>query len=121
MSKHPKADLYLAERAKGLTYRQISEKYGVSYQCVHSVCRNVDGTYKTVITEKGCIYPNLRRWLNKDRRRRDRFFKAMRGVTIRDMLNGSRQPKKDTIDKMLALTGMTYEELFKEDDHERKE
>lgn len=121
MSKHPKADLYLAERAKGLTYRQISEKYGVSYQCVHSVCRNVDGTYKTVITEKGCIYPNLRRWLNKDRRRRDRFFKAMRGVTIREILKGAQMPKKNTIDKMLALTGMTYEELFQEDYHERKE
>ena len=90
-------------------------------EATEKFCVNVDGTYKTVITEKGCIYPNLRRWLNNDRRRRDRFFKAMRGVTIRDMLNGSRQPKKDTIDKMLALTGMTYEELFKEDDHERKE
>lgn len=121
MSKHPKADLYLAERANGLTYRQISEKYGVTYQCVYATCRNVDGTYKAKITDNGCIYPNLRKWLNADRKRRDRFFQAMMGVTIRDILNGTRQPKKDVIDKMIALTGMTYEEMFKEDDYERKE
>lgn len=121
MSKHPKADLYLEERANGLTYRQISEKYGVSYQSVHSTCTKVDGTYKTVITSCGCIYPNLRIWLNQDRRRRDAFFQAMEGCTIRDILKGIQQPKKNIIDKMISFTGMTYEELFKEDDHERKE
>lgn len=121
MSKHPKADLYLADRAKGMTYRQISEKYGVSYQSVHATCSSVDGTYKTVISSRGCIYPNLRSWLNKDRRRRDRFFQLMKGCAIREILKGTQMPKKNTIDKMLALTGMTYEELFQEDDHERKE
>lgn len=114
MSKHPRTDQYLADRENGLSYRQISEKYGVSYQSVHSAVCLVDGSYKTVISERGCIYPNLRAWLNQDRRRRDRFFECMKGCTIREYLKGIRQPKKDIIDKMLAITGMTYEEMFRE-------
>lgn len=117
MSRHPKADLYLADRRKGMTYREIAEKHGVSYQCVHTVCTRVDGTYRNRISEKGCIYPNLRHWLNKDRRRSAGFFKAMKGYSIRDFMNGTRQPKKDAIDKMIALTGMNYEELFREEDY----
>lgn len=117
MSKHPKADLYLADRAKGMTYRQIGEKYGVTYQSVYITCRNVDGTYKTVIGPKGCIYPNLRAWLNQDRERSKRFFQAMKGCAIREILKGAQMPKKNAIDKMLALTGMTYEELFQEEDY----
>lgn len=117
MSKHPKADLYLRERKNGMTYRQIAEKHGVSYQSVHCTCTRQDGTYHTAITPKGCIYPNLRAWLNNDAGRRDRFFREMKHCTIRDFLKGIRQPKKGTIDKMLELTGMTYEVLFKEEDH----
>lgn len=116
MSKHPKSAGYLEERAKGLTYRKIAEKYGVSYQAVYSACARLDGTYhNTVITEKGCIYPNLRAWLNADRARRNRFFEAMKGCSIREYMKGARQPKKGAIDKMLEITGMTYEELFKEE------
>lgn len=114
MSKHPRTDQYLADRENGLSYRQISEKYGVSYQSVHSAVCLVDGSYKTVISERGCIYPNLRSWLNQDRQRSDRFFQAMRGCCIREILKGSQMPKKNVIDKMLAITGMTYEEMFRE-------
>ena len=34
MSRHPKADLYMAEREKGKTYREIAKMYGVTYQAV---------------------------------------------------------------------------------------
>ena len=114
MSKHPKADLYLADRAKGMSYREIAEKYGVTYQSVHATCTSVSGEYKKLISRNGCIYPNLRAWLNQDRQRSDRFFQAMRGCCIREILKGSQMPKKNVIDKMLAITGMTYEEMFRE-------
>ena len=119
MSRHPKADLYLAERKKGMTFREIAEKYDVSYQSVHSTCTKQDGSYcLKIISKRGCIYPNLRSWLNADRARRDAFFLAMKGCSIREFLKGERQPKKDAIDKMLAITGMTYEEMFaEEEDH----
>lgn len=121
MSKHPKADLYLAEREKGLTYREIAEKYGVSYQSVHATCCSVEGAYQMIIIERGCIYPNLRKWLNEDKNRKKRFFEQVKCCGIRDVLKGEKQPRKGTIDAMLRITGMTYEEMFMEDDHERKE
>lgn len=55
MSKHPKADLYLADLAKGMCYREIAEKYGVTYQSVHATCVSVSGEYRKVISKNGCI------------------------------------------------------------------
>jgi hypothetical protein len=117
MSKHPKADLYLEDRAKGMTYREIADKHGVSYQAVHTVCAKQGEPKRKIISSKACIYPNLRRWLNEDKQRQDRFFQAMKGGTFLECLKGLRQPKKNTIDKMIAITGMTYEELFAEEEY----
>lgn len=117
MSRHQKTDLYMADRARGLTYREIGEKYGVSGQSVYTCCAKQGAMPKKVISFKGCIWPNLRRWLNEDRGRAERFFLAMKGTTILDILKGIRQPKKDVIDRMIAITGMTYEELFREEDY----
>lgn len=112
MSKHPKADAYLADRAKGMSYRQVAEKHGVSYQAVYACCTKQDGRWKKTISDKGCIYPNLRTWLNADKPRQERFFRAMKGCCIRNFLNGTMEPKKNVIDRMLKLTGMRYEEMF---------
>lgn len=111
-----RAKIYLEDRKNGMTYREIAEKYGVSYQSVHSCCTRQDGTYHTSVSPKGCIYPNLRRWLNADKNRRDRFFQEMKCYSIREYIKGVRQPKKDAIDKMLALTGMTYEVMFAQEE-----
>jgi transcriptional regulator with XRE-family HTH domain len=116
VKKDRKVDLYLADRANGMTYRQIAEKYGVSYQAVHTSCVSAGVPPHKLITEKGCIYPNLRAWLNMDKIRRDRFFRDVGTGSIRMILNGSMQPKKNVIDKMLNITGMTYEELFAEEE-----
>ena len=32
--EHPKSDLYRQERENGFTYKEIAEKYGITYQCV---------------------------------------------------------------------------------------
>ena len=117
MSRHPRADLYMADRARGLTYRQIGEKYGVTGQSVQICCAKQGESPRKYLTPGNCIWPNLRVWLNADRERAERFFRAMKGTTIRDILKGIRQPKKNVIDRMLAITGMTYEEMFKEEDH----
>lgn len=115
MSKHPKTDLYIKERAKGLTLREIADKYEVSYQAVAIAIAKVDPTFYKTISSKGCIYPNLRRWLNKSLENQHRLFSALKGKSTRDFLNGTRMPKKDAIDIMLKVTGMTYEELFAEE------
>jgi hypothetical protein len=42
----------------------------------------------------------------------------MEGCAIRNVLKGIQQPKKDVIDKMIAITGMSYEVLFAEEQYE---
>jgi transcriptional regulator with XRE-family HTH domain len=115
MKKERKVDQYLADRAKGMSYRQIAEKYGVSYQAIHASCVGAGVAPFKKISARGCIYPNLRAWLNMDKIRSDRFFQDVGASSIRLILNGSMQPKKNVIDRMLKLTGMTYEEMFKEE------
>lgn len=110
-----KAEKYLADRENGLTYREIAEKYGITYQAAHASCMAAGGYSKKLISQRGCIYPNLRKWLNADKERQDRFFQATSYCCIRQILNGNQQPKKNVIDHMMKLTGMTYEELFAEE------
>lgn len=115
MKKGRKVDLYLADRANGMSYRQIAEKYGVSYQAVHTSCVAAGIAPYKLISDKGCVYPRLRDWLNEDKIQRDRFFRDVKTSSIRLILNGSMQPKKDVIDRMIAITGMAYEEMFREE------
>ena len=110
-----KGYMYREDRERGMTYREIAEKYGITPQSAHTSCMKAGGRSVRVITEKACIWPNLRRWLNADRERQNRFFQAMEGCTIRDCMKGIRQPKKDVIDRMIRITGMRYEELFAEE------
>ena len=115
MSKELKGEMYLRERELGMTYREIEAKYGITPQAVHTSCMMAGGASCKVITTKSCIWPNLRKWLNQDKQRQDQFFWAMSGCPIRLILNGTQHPKENIIDKMLSLTGMSYEELFAEE------
>lgn len=118
MSRHPKADMYMADRNNGMTLREIAEKHDVSFQTVACTIARVDPTYHKIITDRGCIYPNLRRWLNESKMNQQKLFSALRGKSVREFLKGERLPKKDAIDIMLQVTGMTYEEMFaEEEDH----
>lgn len=116
-----KADLYRAEREKGKTYRQIAEEFGVSYQRVAEACSGAGTKNFFSYTEKRCIYPHLRRWLNDNRVGLSEFVERMGYVScsrtndrIRDCLRGRYYPTKKMIDKMIAVTGLTCEELFSE-------
>ena len=119
MSNHPRADLYIAERDKGLTYVEIAKKYGVSYQAVAQCCaKHTPGHFKPY-TETEVVYPNLRKWLNENKVSRSEFCRRMGTVTrggsydaVRCWFGGMNYPTKDRIDKILAMTGLTYEELW---------
>lgn len=119
MSRHPKADIYRREREKGLTYRQIAEKYGVSFQCVASCCGKQNDAFFRAWTEDRCIWPNLRNWLNENRVTLKEFVRRMGdipssnvGCRVRGYFRGECYPQKGTIDKMLQVTGLTYEQLW---------
>lgn len=118
-SRHPKTDLYLAERAKGLTYTEIGKMFGVSYQAVARVCAQYDPSHFKPYTAEEVVYPHLRRWLNENKVSRMEFARRLgntpRGRNlsyIGSWFRGSHYPIKTVIDRMIAVTGLSYEMLF---------
>ena len=122
MAEHPRTDLYRSERDKGKTYREIAEMYGVTYQAVAICCgRSKDGKFRAW-TKDRCIYPNLRNWMNENRVSLKEFVRRMDKTSgkseavLRSYLNGTTYPPKKTIDLMLEVTGLTYEQMWEVDD-----
>lgn len=116
---HTKTEFYRDERAKGKTYTQIAQECGVSPQAVSRACADLgDGRFRAWTAQR-CIYPNLRSWLNDNRVSLTAFIGRMglaaSGVTtsrFSDYFRGRCFPGKKTIDKMLKVTGLTYEQLW---------
>ena len=116
-----KYEIYRAEYAKGRTYQEIADEYGVSKQCVAQACNLYGYSRFTTITAEKCIYVNLREWMNKNRIKRSRLM-YMTGLepvcnnysTFNNYITGKTEPKKGFIDKLIKVTGLPYEKLFKE-------
>ena len=114
-----KYELYRQEREKGLTYRQIADKYGCSYQNVAQACAKTQKHRFRLWTAHSCIYPNVRTWLNENhilkRELLDRLEWEKCGANYSKVgryLRGVCYPKKQIIDKLLSATGLTYEKFF---------
>lgn len=107
------------DRDSGMTHQQIADKHGVSRQYVSQVCARYCAYRFYVYKESGCIYPNLRRWLNENRCSRAELTRRMgyssdpvNQMRVGECLRGKINIRKDLIDKLLSITGMTYETLF---------
>ena len=108
-----------ALREQGMTYREIGEKLGISWQAAHyGIGRDRDGDWFHPMTEKNCVFPGLRKWMNENRvvaaelsRRIGRDERNGYAKLLR-VLRGEQQITKDGIDDILRVTGMKYEEAF---------
>ena len=118
-----KKALIRALREEGLTYREIGQKCGCSAQYAWQVANEGALRRKKSIREEDCCYGAIRDWAAEHNYgvgdisfalygRRDSSYAAQ----TRRMLSGSRTVYKDLIDKLLALTGLCYEEAFAVDD-----
>lgn len=108
-----------ALRDKGMTYQQIADHLGISYQAVANVLSKNNPRLFRFISESGCAYPNLRRWMNENKvgkrelLRRCGLAVAPGNVArLESYLSGRVDLPKRTIDKILSVTGMSYEEVF---------
>ena len=115
-----KFEVYRAEKAAGLTYQEIADKYGVSKQCVAQACNLYGYSKFTPITAEKCIYVHLREWMNKNRIKRSRLMYMMglepicnNYATFNNHITGKTEPKKGFIDRLIKVTGLPYEMLFK--------
>jgi transcriptional regulator with XRE-family HTH domain len=105
-------------RKRGLTHKEIAEICGCSRQYAATICAYSNPAYYRPIGDE-CIYPNLANWMNRHKVSRREFLKRM-GLEAHSRnyerftsyLRGDTNPRKQYIDKMLAITGMTYEEMF---------
>lgn len=105
-------------RDQGMKQREIAELFGVSKQYVSTVCA-VHQPGKYIPVGKDCVYPNLKRWMNENRVSKSEMLRRM-GLErhqnnmgrLTRCIRGESQPRKDYIDKMLEVTGMTYEVMF---------
>lgn len=117
---------YLAARDSGMTYEEIAIMFGVSKQRVHQVCGKYNPCRFQFISEKGCIYPNWRNWMNENKVSRYELARRMGLIdsqtnyvmTISAYMKGEWEPKKWFIDKLLEATGLKYEVLFDKEEQE---
>lgn len=112
-------DDMLEDRAAGMTYEEIGTKYGVSRQRVGQICGKWNKYYFKVIKKDGCVYVNLRNWMNENSVSRNELARRMgmepTGETLarlRSYLTGRNNPPKTYIDRLIKATGMNYEMLF---------
>lgn len=109
-----------AMRNDGLTYRKIGEMFGITSQRVAQICGAQSFPHFRRIEKESCIYPNLMKWMNDNGVSRRELARRINGGDacdawyISNIMAGKTLPTKPTIDKLLSVTGIKYEELFYE-------
>ena len=109
-------------RESGKTYQEIGAAVGLTRQRVYDLVGDIgSGKMFRGVKEDQCIFPNLRQWMNKNLMTIAGLARLLYGQSatdyknkLRKMLSGESNIRKKTIDKILDLTGMTYEECFAE-------
>lgn len=113
----------IQDRQNGMSCKEVAERHGISMQYVSTItsgCCDNDG-FK-LITEKRCIYPHLRHWMNENKCSVTElvgklYLSTSAANNVEKMsriLRGETVPKKDWIDALIEVTGMKYERLFAE-------
>lgn len=107
-----RAQLIRSMHNKGLTYEEIGDIFGISKQAAYQAANAGDGVRDDVIAK--IKFTGLRDWMLKHRVGLAELERRC-GCRLRSPLIMNGNPKKNTIDIILAVTGLTYEECFKEE------
>lgn len=113
-------------KREGKTYREIGERFGLSKQRVYQILGKMDKHYFKPIKEKVVAYKGIRDWLNEKKISFTEFCRLIYGyyhpklyTRLTVCLNKTHPIKIDMIEKILDITGLTYEQAFKELKNER--
>jgi plasmid maintenance system antidote protein VapI len=113
MTKKDKADAYFL-RLNGCSVEEIAQRFGVSKQRISQILPRFDRSFQKTRNSDRCIYPVIKKYL-LDNRLTYRRFAIICGLHPNSLyrnLVGDCDFSKRTIDKILAVTGMTYEQAF---------
>ena len=108
---------------KGMNYTDIGKVFGLSRQRVYQL---IGGGYKShfqSIKSENCIYEEIRQFLIVNKMSIAEFSRKIyednhpvHKSTISNVLKGS-DVHKSIIDRILDITGLTYEQAFKRSDN----
>lgn len=103
-------------RNNGCTCEEIAAKLYISASTVSLIGRQYGAVPKKRVRRK-CIYPALKDWMNRNGVSVEKFAKManMSDSGIISIICGRSQPTKWTIDRILKITGLAYEQAFKEE------
>lgn len=102
-------------RLQGYTLQEIADRFHVSRQRIQAL---LPGKVKERNLNFKVVYPNLRTFF-KEHEVREKDLSQALGVSRNTMgkwMRGAETMPKRAIDKLLAFTGMTYEEAFQRED-----
>lgn len=106
-------------RVNGATYQEIADYFHVTKQYVHSTLSQFVGEGYTVGTVK-CVYPGLKRWMLTTGTSAKEINKKLQMCSHPSMfynrIRGKTQFTIQEVKKILAFTGLTFEEAFGEED-----
>lgn len=115
MTKQQKEECYQL-RQQGMTLGQLGVKYGVTRERIRQIMKAYEDRRNGIAVRlRGIKYPAIRHWMIV----KGHTFNAMAdecGVsmpTLKNGLMGHTDIKKNVIDAILEVTGMTYEEAFR--------
>lgn len=112
-----------AMRLDGYTLQEIGEHFGVTRERIRQILESSVKSPKANGCK--CIYPGLRTWFITSGTSAYRMHKEVgigKGVTpLYNRLSGEKQFTLQEIKKLLAYTGLTFEEAFGEEDEKSDE
>ena len=115
-----RADMVRAMREKGLTYEEIGQILGIRKQAVwDSVNKPIkpnNGIHRDTILK--VKYIGLRNWMLDNMVCLSNLEKRCGSTKLHASLIKEFEPSKKTIDAILRVTGLTYEECFKEEEND---
>ena len=107
-----------AMRAEGYTFEAIGRAFGLSKQRVYQILRRGDAEHKRCMNSNrpSSVYVNLEAWAlehNCTWAELASECEQQTSLFYRNFVHGiAINPGKRSIDKLLQITGLTYEQLF---------
>lgn len=109
-------------RIDGYSYQEIANKMGISRQGIRDCLqRSVLRDSRNARLSARCVYPNILKYM-RDHKMNISSFADAAGLTkgsVSRILEG-KNLSRTSIDKILKVTGMTYEEAFWREENETK-
>ncbi len=104
-------------RSQGLSYEEIGREMGISKQRVYQLIGGYT-KHSVIVRPEQCVYPAIRFWMLENNVSFSGFSRMMYGQLHNEQrgilcnaLKGS-NCSKSMIDKILKITGLTYEVAF---------